>query len=102
MIGHRKVSKSAKQKARAAVWERCGGKCEGCDARMLYERGEWTSMHTAHIKGGIHRGDWSLENLKGLCLQCHMVGHNPKSVPPKEVIAQCSETTANTQTYSEQ
>lgn len=85
MIGHRKVSKSAKKQARDAVWERCGGKCEGCGAAMLYERGEWASMHTAHKKGGIHREDFSLENLKGLCLQCHLVGiHNPKSVPSKE------------------
>lgn len=88
MIGHRKVSRKTKEKARDAVWERCKGKCEECGADALYESGEWASMHTAHIRGGIHRSDWSLENLKGLCLQCHLVGcHNPKSVPAKEVIS---------------
>jgi 5-methylcytosine-specific restriction endonuclease McrA len=80
-----KVTRKQKEAARNAVWERCGGKCEECGRDVIYDPGHWASMHTAHIRGGIHRSKWDLSNLLGLCMQCHLVDmHNPKSVPRKQ------------------
>lgn len=78
-------TRKEKEAARDTVWARCGGFCEKCKRPVIYERGEWASMHTAHIQGGIHRDNWDPEtNLLGLCLWCHSDMHNEKSVPPKE------------------
>lgn len=78
-------TRKEKEAARDAVWARCGGFCEKCKRPVIYERGEWSSMHTAHIQGGIHRDNWDPDGLVGACIACHQVlMHNPKSVPPKE------------------
>lgn len=84
MIGHTKPTKKQKEEARQAVWERCKGFCEKCGRAVIFERGLWPSMHTAHIKGGVHRPDWSAENLQGLCMWCHGDDHSGGKVVPKK------------------
>lgn len=79
-----RVTAKDKKIARDKVWRRCAGFCEMCSAPVLYERGEWNSMHTAHREGGIHRPNWDISNLLGVCINCHGITlHNPKSVPKK-------------------
>jgi 5-methylcytosine-specific restriction endonuclease McrA len=44
--------------------------------------GHWYGLDMAHIHGKRNYGD-TLENVRTLCHRCHMLEHNPKSVPPK-------------------
>lgn len=81
------ISRKEKGVIRHRVFLRSNEHCEECSAFIIEEAGEWRSMHLSHTKSKGSGGDWSEENLRALCLKCHMVGiHNPKSVPRKEVI----------------
>jgi 5-methylcytosine-specific restriction endonuclease McrA len=82
------VKMTSKEKGiiRHRIFVRSGGKCEECGHFILEERGEWCSMHTSHTRSKGAGGDWSDNNLRGLCIACHLVGeHNPKSVPSKAI-----------------
>ena len=69
---------------RHRVYERCDGHCEECGKWIREESGYWDSMHASHIKSAGAGGEFTLENLRGLCMICHLVTtHNPKSIPSK-------------------
>lgn len=69
---------------RHRIYGRSSGNCEECGQFIIEESGEWRSMHLSHTKSKGAGGDWSDNNLKALCMTCHLVqAHNPKSVPRK-------------------
>lgn len=69
---------------RERIYERALEACEGCGRWVRLAAGFWDSMHLSHTKSKGAGGDWSDDNLKCLCLTCHLVGvHNPKSIPAK-------------------
>lgn len=68
---------------RERIYERALEACENCGRWVRLAAGFWDSMHLHHIKTRGAGGDWSSENLKCLCLGCHMNIHNPKSVTAK-------------------
>lgn len=53
-------------KVRKAAWERCGGKCEGCTAKLF--PGKFAYDHDTPDGLG---GEPTLENCKVLCTACH-------------------------------
>jgi 5-methylcytosine-specific restriction endonuclease McrA len=73
---------------RHRIFERSRGFCEECHVFIQEEAGDWRSMHLSHTKSKGAGGDWSDENLKALCLTCHLVGVHMggKVVPQKETI----------------
>ena len=72
---------------RHRIYLRSGGYCEECGRFIIEEAGEWNSMHLSHTKSKGAGGSWEDDNLKALCITCHLVGvHRPKSVPKKEYI----------------
>jgi 5-methylcytosine-specific restriction endonuclease McrA len=70
---------------RTAVFDRDGGRCVDCCRPVILKRGEWNSMHLMHVKSKGSGGDWSMDNLKTGCLECHAKRHNAggKPVPRK-------------------
>lgn len=79
-----KISRKEKEAVRRKVYEEANECCEECNIGLVFEAGGWSSMHLAHIKSRGAGGDWSRDNLRCLCINCHLVEcHNPKSVPSK-------------------
>jgi 5-methylcytosine-specific restriction endonuclease McrA len=72
-----------RQELRLRVIRRDGHKCVECGMPVVEATGLWASAHMAHIKGVGANGDDTEENTRTLCLKCHMLEHNPKSVPAK-------------------
>jgi 5-methylcytosine-specific restriction endonuclease McrA len=58
------------QAARASIYRRCGGRCEGC-RRLL----AWPLMHAHHRKPRSAGRDDSDANLLALCSRCHDRAH---------------------------
>lgn len=54
------------RKTRAEAFARCGGKCEGCGARLKAGEGEYD-----HRIPCAHGGEATLENCQVLCRGCH-------------------------------
>jgi 5-methylcytosine-specific restriction endonuclease McrA len=70
-------------KLRRQCYDRDGHNCVECGIWLRWDRGFKDSMHMAHIQNKRMYGD-TLENVRSLCIDCHLVGdHNPKSVPKK-------------------
>lgn len=53
-------------KVRGQAWERCGGKCEKCTAKLFVGK-----FHYDHIKPDGLDGEPTLENCQVLCVNCH-------------------------------
>ena len=68
------------RKTKAQAFERCGGNCEGCGARL--KTGEAEYDHTIPCALG---GDNSLSNCQVLCIPCHR-GENGKTANDIRVI----------------
>jgi 5-methylcytosine-specific restriction endonuclease McrA len=62
-------------KVKLAAWERCGGNCEGCHARII-GRAEYD-----HILPDALGGEPTLENLQVLCTKCHRIKTSTGDVP---------------------
>lgn len=69
-------SKREKEAIRRIVFERDNYRCCECEARVIWESGYWESGHLAHIKSRGAGGKWILDNLRTLCMRCHMAEHN--------------------------
>ena len=54
------------RKIRARAFERCGGNCEGCGARLKVGEGEYD-----HILPDVFGGEPTLANCQVLCTACH-------------------------------
>jgi len=54
------------RKTKAKAFERCGGNCEGCDAKLKTGEVEYD-----HIREASNGGDNSLSNCQCLCKPCH-------------------------------
>lgn len=55
-----------KQSVRAAAWDRCGGRCEGCTAKLYPGKFQYD-----HDRADGLGGEPTLENCKVLCTACH-------------------------------
>jgi len=63
------------------------GRCGECDCRVYLDRGFFDRMHMAHIKSRGAGGPDTLDNVRTLCMKCHMLEHNGgKPCPPKPLI----------------
>lgn len=62
-------------KVKLAAWERCGGDCEGCCARII-GRAEYD-----HILPDALGGEATLENCSVLCSKCHRMKTSTGDVP---------------------
>ena len=83
---HKAPTKAEKGVLREQVWIDQGGRCKRCRRPVLLHGDLFQRMHLSHKRGGIHRSNWSRENVEGLCNDCHMVGvHNPKPCPPRPI-----------------
>jgi 5-methylcytosine-specific restriction enzyme A len=79
-----KLTRKEKGIVRHALYKRSQGRCEQCGIGIIQESGRWSSMHAAHIVSKARGGPFTLENLRALCIACHLIGeHRPKSVPRK-------------------
>ena len=79
-----RVTGSDMEELRRACFDRDGGRCVVCGVALLWERGEWLSMHMAHVRGRGAGGSDVLENVVSKCPGHHWEEHNPKVVPKKE------------------
>ena len=68
----------AMTRLRLAAYVRDNGLCSEC-GKLL----GWDNCHLAHIKSKRRHGD-SLENVRILCIPCHLREHSPKACPPKQ------------------
>jgi 5-methylcytosine-specific restriction endonuclease McrA len=68
---------------RRDVFLRDNERCVICKTRVIWQAGFFDSMHLAHIRSRGAGGSDTPENVRTLCMRCHMLEHNPKSVPPK-------------------
>lgn len=62
-------------KVKLAAWERCGGNCEACRARII-GRAEYD-----HILPDALGGEPTLENCAVLCSKCHRIKTSTGDVP---------------------
>lgn len=62
-------------KIKLAAWDRCGGKCECCYARII-SRPEYD-----HILPDALGGEPTLENCAVLCSKCHRIKTSTGDVP---------------------
>lgn len=62
-------------KVKLAAWERCGGNCESCHARIL-GRPEYD-----HVLPDALGGEPTLENCEVLCSKCHRIKTSGADVP---------------------
>jgi 5-methylcytosine-specific restriction enzyme A len=62
-------------KVKLAAWDRCGGNCEQCHARIL-GRAEYD-----HVLPDWLGGEPTLENLQVLCSKCHRLKTSTEDVP---------------------
>lgn len=64
---------------RRQVYERDGGKCQGCGEKLFFGQGSARSMEMDHILPRGKGGDDSLDNLQSLCgpwlNRCHSKKH---------------------------
>jgi hypothetical protein len=74
---------------RLAVYERSRGRCElnlgpKCIKGVLPLDGEtpWDHWHLVHIRSKS-LGGWGLDNLKGGCWKCHLIGMHEKGLKPE-------------------
>lgn len=90
ILGVSVYTPSRKEKGiiRKRIYGRSGGFCEECHRYILEESGEWGSMHLSHTRSKGAGGSWDDENLKALCMTCHLVGVHMggKVVPKKETV----------------
>lgn len=70
---------------RRAVFERSGGICELQVSPKCHMIISWESMHLCHKISRARGGEWSLENCRAGCAECHIGWeHNGgKPCPPK-------------------
>lgn len=54
------------QKVKGQAWKRCGGRCEGCTAKLFPGKFDYD-----HIKADGLGGEPTLENCAVLCVNCH-------------------------------
>ena len=75
-----------KEAVRRLVFGRDGFRCVECRAPVRWESGYWESGHLAHIKSRGAGGSWEPDNLRTLCMRCHMAEHNGgfRVVPRRE------------------
>lgn len=78
--GQVRLYEKAWDAVRVYVWTREGGICQGCGDSTLIKKGDWRSMHTAHMKSKGSGGDDLPYNLRCLCGQCHAHEHSGKKV----------------------
>lgn len=59
--------------------------CADCGRWVRWDSGYLDSMHLMHVKSKGSGGDWSMENLRTGCPECHSKRHNcgGKPVPKK-------------------
>ena len=75
---------------RLEVYERCEGRCElnllpDCIKGVLPLDGEtpWDHWHLVHIHSK-RLGGWGLDNLKGGCWKCHLIGVHERGMKINE------------------
>lgn len=63
-------------KVRMAAWDRCGGRCEECTAKLFPGKFQYD-----HIVPDALGGEPTLENCKVLCSNCHGAKTARRDVP---------------------
>jgi 5-methylcytosine-specific restriction endonuclease McrA len=63
---------------RESAWLRDGMKCRECGRAVILEKGDWISVHCAHIKSKGSGGSDLPCNVRSLCLSCHDKEHRGK------------------------
>ena len=70
MIVHRFVDRAVRRefsaRVKLAAWQRCGGQCEQCTARLFPGKYDYH-----HVKEDTFGGEPVLENCAVLCVACH-------------------------------
>ena len=86
----RKVEKARTKRAhavsravcRALVYQRAGGRCESCGARLVLKTSEASIYTLAHIHEKQYRSrggdDTDPDNCLCLCMKCHREAHGGK------------------------
>lgn len=60
---------------RESVWTREEGVCQDCGKSTILQKGDWRTMHAAHIHGKGSGGSDTPQNIRCLCLECHAREH---------------------------
>lgn len=63
-------------KIKLAAWDRCGGNCEKCRAKIAGRRPEYD-----HILADAMGGEPTLNNCQVLCSKCHRLKTSGEDVP---------------------
>lgn len=80
VTGQVRLSGPAWDALRAFVWQREAGKCQDCPRKVILAKGEWQTMHAAHIKSKGSGGSDLPSNIRCLCLECHAREHSGEKV----------------------